>query len=153
MDKIRIKGKINNIIKGIPAIVFSLMTTVVTPILILIYISDLNLGTNVHVEDYLFRLEQIPFHGIIAGIFLTSFVILIYLQRIYSVSRLIFSVISEILYCYYIVIWAGTGLLNFSIGTVTIAIDLSFLYLIFIIFSIITFIMFSPSYPSQEQFY
>ncbi|MFX1258749.1 MAG: hypothetical protein ACFFAN_12885 [Promethearchaeota archaeon] len=151
MRIIKLREKLVSNVKRMVAIGSTFLITVVIPYLIYISVFNIALKKDVDLEAYLLKLQQITTFVMLLGLIITAFVFLRFLQRAYTIRRLIFSIIPEVLYCYHILIWSGSGLLRASAEDTTILIDFTILYFFMLVLPVLIIVWNLYNYIVQKQ--
>ena len=105
------------------------LITVIVPLIILMEIHDSSKTLDIDIDEFLTRLEQGTVYLVIIGSLITFFIILTYFQKPFTNGKLIFSLIPEMLYIFYIFLSSQMQNYFFNIQDVKLVIDFSNVYL------------------------
>ncbi|MFX1312267.1 MAG: hypothetical protein ACFFHD_06610 [Promethearchaeota archaeon] len=129
MKKIKLDEKKRKILIGILFTSLNFLVAVLIPLVILMEFYGSSEILDINIDDFLYRLEQGTVYLVIIGSLITFFILLTYFQKPFTNGKLIFSLIPEILYIFYIILASQMQNYFFNVQDVKLVIDFSNVYL------------------------
>jgi len=129
--------KIRPSLKVLLPVLFTFFSSVIIPIIVYSEFINIYGMSGVDVRDYFEDAQRIIMITICLGVILTIVVILTYFQPTFSTSNFILSIISLFILVLYIYVWSQILLIKISFDIVTVWLNLSYLYLFFLLIPIL----------------
>ncbi|MFX1575040.1 MAG: hypothetical protein ACFFB0_20070 [Promethearchaeota archaeon] len=121
-------------------IFLNLFMTILIPFMVYTSLVEFFSESIVGFSNYFLKFQKLMIFSTLIGASMTFLALLKYFQKPYSLKRLIFSCSILVLYCFYISLWAQLTKFSVNIETISLTINLSVLYLLFIVSPLILII-------------